>query len=175
MAPLGRHLIAIREDYHGYVAPKWVRRTVERLLSSVPESHLAGLSAIVLTDLPHARGVRRARRNRGGRAMGRYYQSSRHEPAWIEILVNEIIDDLPKPLHRLQVVRDLTLGRVLFHEIGHHLHVTHRGIGASGEPGAEAWQARLSRIHLQRRYGYLSPITPLLKLLRKLASTLSRR
>jgi hypothetical protein len=82
-------------------------------------------------------------------AMGRYYRAARGEPAWIEIVVNEIVGDLPTPLHSLQLARDLTLGKVLFHEIGHHLHSTHRGIGASGESSAQAWQARLSRIHLQ--------------------------
>jgi hypothetical protein len=168
-------VIAIREAYHGYVAPRWVRRTVERLLGSTPDSYLAGLSAVVLTDSPRAKDVRPRRRDRGRIAMGRYYRAGRSELAWIELVVNEIVEDLPPSLHRLQLVRDLTFGRVLFHEIGHHLHATQRGVGASGESSAEAWQARLSRIHLQRRYGYLRPIIPLLRMLRKFVSTQSRR
>jgi hypothetical protein len=52
-----------------------------------------------------------------------------------------MVKDLPGPLGRLQITRDLIVGRVLYHEIGHHLDVTLGSVGRGGEHGAEAWQA----------------------------------
>jgi len=40
----------IREDYQSYTPPAWVTRTVERLLESLSDQHVAGLSAVVLTE-----------------------------------------------------------------------------------------------------------------------------
>ena len=151
-------MVAIRENYHTYVAPRWVARTVQRLLASIPEAHLSGLSSIVLTETAAVAPARQARRNRGRQPLGRYHGAWRGDQAWIELVVDQIVADLPKPLNKLQVARDLVFGRVLFHEIGHHLHATRRGTGPSGEEGAESWGARLSRIHLTRRYGLHDPV-----------------
>jgi len=159
-------VIPVREEYHSYVAPRWFRSTVERLLSAVPESHLTGLAAIVLTNGMTFARDRRARRNRKRQSLGRYYVARRGEPAYIELIVDEIVKDVPAPFDRFQLPRDLTVGRVLFHEVGHHLHLTSRGVGRSNESSAELWKDRLSRMHIQRRYGYLRPFTPLLRLVR---------
>src|SRR5688572_15675498 len=109
---------------------------------------------------------RRARRNRKRQSLGRYYVARRGEPAYIELIVDEIVKDVPAPFDRFQLPRDLTVGRVLFHEVGHHLHLTSRGVGRSNESSAELWKDRLSRMHIQRRYGYMRPFTPLLRLVR---------
>jgi hypothetical protein len=166
-------VVAIRENYHTYVAPKWVTRTVERLLASIPEGHLSGLSSIVLTEAAAVERARQPRRNRGRQPLGRYHGAWRGEQAWIELVVDQIVADL-RPLDKLQVARDLAFGRVLFHEVGHHLHDTRRGTGPTGEAGAESWRARLTRIHVARCYGYLRPLAPLLWALRKVVMGLSR-
>jgi hypothetical protein len=168
-------VITIREDYRTYAPPKWVRRTIERLLSSVHESHLTDLSAIVLTDVAKRKHARRSRRNRRYDSLGSYHAAWRGERAWIELVVDEIAKELPMPLDKLQLPRDLAFGRVLFHEVGHHLHITRRGIGRTGESSAEAWEIRLSRIHIGRCYGYLRPLIPLFRIARKLVAVLSRR
>jgi hypothetical protein len=168
-----RRLVAIRENYHTYVAPKWVTRTVQRLLASIPEGHLSGLSSIVLTETATVAGARQSRRNRGRQPLGRYHGAWRGDLAWIELVVDQIVADL-KPLDKLQVARDLAFGRVLFHEVGHHLHATRRGTGPTGEAGAESWRARLTKLHLTRCYGYLRPLAPLLRALRKVVMALSR-
>lgn len=159
-------MITVREDYRSYSAPAWVQPTIERLLRSVPESHLIGLSAVILTEAAQPSRSRRARRNRRGDALARYHRNWQGDPAWIELVVDEIVKELPRPLDRLQLARDLVFGRVLFHEIGHHLHLTSRGIGRSDELSAKAWQERLSRMHVERRYSYLRPLMRLFRLLR---------
>lgn len=154
-------VITITEDYGGYVAPRWVRKTVERLLSSIPDEHLTGMSAVVLAD----GSKRRARGRRQGRrrvAIGRYHPRWNGEPAWIELVVDRIVEDLPAPLNRLQFLRDLVVGRVLFHEVGHHLHATRRSVWRAPEPAAEEWRRRLTRIHVRQHYAYLRPILRLL-------------
>jgi hypothetical protein len=166
-------VITIREDYSAYVAPKWVRRTVERLLNSLSESHLTGLSAIVLTNAGTRKHARRSRRNRRQDRLGSYCPPWQSELAWIELVVDEIVKELPRPLDKLQLLRDLAFGRVLFHEIGHHLHQTRRGLGRTGESSAEAWESRLSRIHFRKRYRYLRPLVPLLTVARNVARRLA--
>jgi hypothetical protein len=163
-----QRLVAIRENYQEYVAPLWVHRTVERLLGSLAEAHTRGLSAIVLTNsarLTGRKGGRRSRRNRGGVTTGKYHPVWNGEAAWIELIVDEIVRSIPKPLHKLQLARDLAFGRVLFHEIGHHLHAVVGSAGREGESSAEAWQNKLSRIHLQKRYRYLRPLVPVLRVI----------
>src|SRR5688572_1777939 len=127
-----------------------MRHTVERLIASLPETHCRGLGAIVLTDThtTRSRGTRRSRASRRGTVLGTYHRPWKGEPAWIELVVDEIVKDLPRPLDRIGLVRDMTVGRVLFHEVGHHLDATVGSVGRTGEHGAEAWGRRLSRAYL---------------------------
>jgi hypothetical protein len=74
------------------------------------------------------------------------------------------VRSMPKPFHKLQVARDAAFGRVLFHEVGHHLHLTVGSAGRGGESSADAWENRLSRMHMRKRYGYLSPLFPVLRI-----------
>jgi hypothetical protein len=66
---------------------------------------------------------------------------------------------------RLQVIRDLEVAEVLYHEVGHHLHMTVGSATRGGEEAAEYWRKRLTVIHFKRRYWYLRPIVPVLKAL----------
>lgn len=70
--------------------------------------------------------------------------------------------DVPRPLSRLQFVRDVVMARILFHEVGHHLQATAQSLRREAESGAEAWRVRLSRIHFRRHYWFLRPIVRLL-------------
>jgi hypothetical protein len=42
----------------------------------------------------------------------------------------------------------MVVGRVLFHEVGHHLDATLGSVGRTGEGSAHAWEARLSSRYL---------------------------
>ncbi len=153
-------MIPIREDFQDYVAPRWFRRTVERLLGSLANAHTQGLSAIVLTNATRAmrrKGGRSSRRNRRGTPIGRYHHAYHGEGAWVELIVDRIVAGIPKPLLRAQVVRDLVVGHTLYHELGHHLHETIGSSARGGEPSAEAWGRRLSRLHVRKRYWYVRP------------------
>jgi hypothetical protein len=151
-------MVPIREDYQDYIAPRWFQRTVERLLGSLPSAHTQGLSAIMLTNSTRAmrrEQKRSSRRHRRGVPIGRYHPAWRGERAWVELIVDRIVADIPKPLLQVQFVRDLVVGRVLYHEIGHHLHETVGPAARGSEPSAEAWHWRLSRLHTRKQYAYI--------------------
>ena len=158
-------MVDVHEDYTTYAPPRWARPTVERLLHSLDPSHMNGLTAIVLTDSKTAdarKNSRRMRGNRRGVVIGRYHPASSASQAWIEIVVDRVVPDLPQHLAWLQFVRDFAIAGVLFHEIGHHLHATVGSAGRGGEESAEDWRLRLSAVHFNRRFWYLRPILPVL-------------
>lgn len=165
-------MVVIRQDYKEYVPPRWVTPTVERLVGSLADAHFNGLSAIVLTEASQVKGRkdgRRPRANRSAIAAGRYHQRWRGEPAWIELIVDNVVRDIPRPLRFLQFARDVAFARVLFHEVGHHLHATVGSAGREGESGARAWERRLSIMHFRQRYWFVRPLSPFF---RPLASAL---
>ena len=117
-------MVHVHEDYTTYAPPQWARQTVERLLHSLDPSHVNGLTAIVLTDSNRAdarKTGRGMRGNRRGGVVGRYHPASSASQAWIEIVVDRVVPDLPQRLAWLQLVRDFAVADALFHEIGHHL------------------------------------------------------
>lgn len=155
-------MVEISERYRSNPAPPWMRRTVERLLGSLAQEHLTGLRTIVLTDAASVDGGKT--RRRGGRkydrkdCLGFYYPAHRQGPAWIELVADNIIGALARPLHPIQLARDVVVARALFHEIGHHLHATRGSRGQHPEAGAEDWRLRLTRGHFQKQYWYLAPV-----------------
>jgi hypothetical protein len=132
-------------------------------MASLPDGYCQGLGAIVLTrtDLARARQGRRQRANRKGIALGTYHPRRGGQLPWIELMVDEIVKGYPQALMWIRPFRDLALGRVLFHEIGHHLDATNRSVGRTGEHGAIAWERRLSRAFVGKTYGYLRPLAPM--------------
>jgi hypothetical protein len=160
-------VIEIYESYKAYVPPHWVRPTIERLLDSVGPEHVGGLRPIVLTDSASI-GRGKARRVAGKRyersaCRGFYYQEWRGKPAWIQLVTDNIVAGYPKFLLRIQLLRDLLLAEVLYHEVGHHLQ-NRIGSNKRGDEGAaEYWSERFSKIHASRHYSYLRLVRFILK------------
>ncbi len=154
-----------------------MRPTVERLLAFLPESHLKGLGAVVLTQaaVSHRRKRRVRRTSRHGIRLAEYHPAWKGEAAWIELVVDEIAKDLSKPLSSFRVLCDVVVGRVLFHEIGHHLDATVGSVGRTGEHGAEAWRRRLLSGYLQQRHRYLRLLRPALRVLYRFATAMAAR
>ncbi len=158
------HNTEIKEAYRGYLPPAWAKPTVERILRRVPDSYLSGLRTIVLTaagDLSHGRRRRKTRSRKKkvkiSEACGLYHEKWRNEPAWIELFVDNIIGAYGAPI-RTGFVRDLVIGEVLAHELGHHIHATRAPEFKEGEDVADKWAARLLMPYLMRRYWYFFPL-----------------
>ncbi len=43
-------MIPVVEGYKDYLPPRGVRRTIEKLLSSLPKHYISGLESVVLTN-----------------------------------------------------------------------------------------------------------------------------
>jgi len=175
--------IAVQESYRNWVPPVKVSRAVTRLLQSVPEKFVAGLGSVVLTNasgLNHS--DRRNKTQSAGRkvriadAGGLYHHAWRGQPAWIELFIDNIFDGYPKAMLSLPPVRDLLLGAVLFHELGHHTHKTHAPEFREKEQVADRWQKRFLDSYMRRRYWYIvRPLGVSTRLCRKLSRLMSNR
>jgi hypothetical protein len=166
------------ESYRGYSPALDVRTLTESLPGDVPPRLLAGLHEVLLTNsggLSHDR--RRARTWSRGRKVhvadvrGLYHQAWHGHPAWIEIFVDRIFQDVPGWVLRVPPIRDVLLGEVLYHEIGHHAHHTVEREYREREAVAEDWARHLVRARIRRRYPWLyHPVNILMRLARTLAA-----
>lgn len=163
----------IHEHYKQYVAPRWFRPTVERLLASLEPEHVSGVESVVLTDgasigkgKTHRIGKRKYRRSN---CLGFYRRASRTGRPWIELVADNIVPTIPRQLLWLQLFRDVCVANTLYHEVGHHLEHTVGAATRRGETAADDWCKRLTRIHFRKRYRYVVPVLKLLlRLLRSI-------
>jgi len=175
----------IVESYRKWTPPIGVHAAVERLIAGTPPSHLHGVKWVVLTNTAALTGARRRRKTRARRrkvaltrCRGLYHHAWRGEPAWIEIFVNKITEPLPNLLRNSEVLLDLLVGEVFFHELGHHLHSTKAPEYADPEDVADRWSTRLLRSYFRRRhwllFGILYVPFRVARLWRQLVSRLRR-
>jgi len=149
-------MTSVSERYASYKAPRWVLPALECLLGTLPKGHIQDLSSVVLTDSDgvgdgktgRVRGRKHARRA----CRGFYHRASKGVPAWIELVVDNTIRSIPQSALLIPGMRELVLGEVLYHEVGHHFDATVGAPARSGESAAEAWSARLLRQHIRQRH-----------------------
>lgn len=151
---------AVTQFVAGYVPPFDVGATVERMLDSVPPKYLNGLSEIVLTNTAGlSRKQRRSVTKSRGRKVkqaasaGLYFQAWKGRPAWIKIYVDNALKNWEKGFWlKLSFYREMLLGHILFHEIGHHIHATVRPEHRETEDVADVWKLRLERNYFRQRH-----------------------
>jgi hypothetical protein len=159
----------VREVYREYSPPLDVRKPAERILASVPSRHLAGLSAVVLTNAKALSYRRRRQQTRAGSrkvpvslAIGLYHPADESEPAWIELFVDRLYPlDQGTWTLKLWGLGEWILATALCHEIGHHIHFTQHPEHADRERVADRWADRLRREWFWKRWWYLYPLVPL--------------
>ncbi len=140
------------------------------MVRAVHAQYLAGLDRIVLRDAG-ALGAeeKKKRRSRKGKVLlGSYYPAGKTAPAYIDLYVDEISNSWFPWMMRVGFLRDLLISKVLFHEVGHHVH--RRIFPGHGDPeaAAESWRRVLTREAMHRRYWYLVPLfKPVSRLLRR--------
>ena len=143
-------MIPVVDGYKDYLPPRGVRRTIEKLLCSLPKHYISGLESVVLTN---AGAVGRGKTTRYGDrkynlrdCRGFYYGQPANGKPWIEIIVDNIIPDWPQWVLRVPLIREVLFAPILFHEVGHHLNATIGSIGRGEESAAEEWCERLGRL-----------------------------
>ena len=158
--------VRICENYRGWQPPFDAERVVEGLLDRLPDHYLAGLDSVVLTCAGRM-GRRRRRgltRSRGRKVkiaecLGLYHRAWRGRRAWIELFVDNIAGRCSPSVLRLPPVRELFVGSVLFHELGHHLHATQRPEHTENEVVAERWQRQLLDRYVKPRLWAWLPVS----------------
>ncbi len=157
------------------------RKAVAAAVSAVPKEHLIGIGRVVLTNAgglnraqrrkkPKHRGVTRQSRE----ALGNYAQPWQGRAAYINLFVDNIVAQCPRAA-KLPPIRDALFADILFHEIGHHLHVTRTKQFREREDVADDWARSLGELYLRRRRWYLAPLIKLLGLERTFHMRLSSR
>ena len=168
------HGVIIREAYKDWSPPVRAAQTVDRLLNGIPRKRLADLKTIVLTNsanLPHdeRKGKTKARGRKVPmvRCGGFYHEKWKDQPAWVQLLLDNILEPWPKWTLRVPFLRDLAFSEPLFHELGHHIHKTQVPQHKEREDVADIWRKKLSRYYFRRHYWYLMPLLFVLRLLLK--------
>ena len=174
-------------SYSDYSPPFDVSLLVERMIESVPPRYLLGLREVVLTNkIGLARSRRRSVTKSRGRkvkilqAAGLYHPTWKGKQAWIEVFVDSTLSSYEKGLWQWLLLfgyfRENAIGRVIFHEIGHHIDATHRPEYREKEDIADDWSDRLMRAWLQREHPLQRRILRLfIPILRVIVGTLTQR
>jgi hypothetical protein len=155
-------MIEIIENYGDWTPPSYVRGTVEALVKSVPEKHLVGLSSIILTTTTASnRSLRRRKMKHRGQTRHWVEANGSYQPAWpghspfIRLYVNNILAQYPPAASRASLISKLLLAGTLFHEIGHHIHLTKSPEFRHREDVADDWADRLTRQYFGRKYWFV--------------------
>lgn len=158
---------AIITAFSEYEPPFDVVAISRRIIDSVPDKYLQGLTQVVLTNtgnLPRDRRrsvtKSRGRKARIKEARGLYHPASHQCGAWIEVFVDNVLDQRGpgwdgwrgRWLQRSNWFRETELSEVLFHEIGHHIHFTVRPEFREKEDVADVWKVRLQRNYIRQRH-----------------------
>lgn len=164
-------MVPIYENYKDYQGPYYAKRTIAKLLSTLPKHYLSGLQSVVLTNST-AVGKGKTRRVKGKKfrrqdCLGYYHPKWNGAQPWIEIVVDNVVASggTPRSVMHIPLVRNLAFAGTLFHEVGHHLDHTIGAPARSGEAAAEAWQNRLAASYFRKQYWYLVPLLRIVKAL----------
>ena len=163
--------IRINEAYSDYVPHINATRVVRRLLQRVPENYTRGLDCVVLTNFagqPRRNRVgkltSRGRRLAKSRVRGLYHPQWGGRRPWIELYLDKIFQDVPKWALWIPPVRDLIVAEVLYHELGHHVHLFIRPEYREREDVADDWRNKFGGNFLRHQYWYLMPVFKVLRL-----------
>ncbi|MGA2354269.1 MAG: hypothetical protein ABSG02_07225 [Terriglobales bacterium] len=152
----------IIESYQDYKAPFDAARVARSLLQAVPKKYLVGLDSVVLLNeggLSRRDRVGKVRSRKRkvdkSRIYGRYHYAWKGKPAWIEIRVDKTFRNVtPKVCLWIPFFREILLGNVLYHELGHHIDACIRPEYREKEDIAEDWKGRLTTNFLRTKYWY---------------------
>ncbi|HSA93148.1 MAG TPA: hypothetical protein VLE48_09075 [Terriglobales bacterium] len=175
-----RPQVRIQDFYSDYLPPFDARAVVARLIDAVPAKYLRRLDAIVLTnqgslsrDRRRSPTMSRKRKVRIRDAAGLYHQEWQGKPAWIEVFVDRIIGDSERSVRwRIPLVREMFVGEVVYHELGHHVHKVLRPEFREREDVADDWSTRFLSAYIRRNYWYLLPVAYLIKLVLRVGRAL---
>src|ERR1044072_63461 len=169
--------VKVVEFYKDYSPPFNACKAVRRLLEYVPEKYLKGLRVVTLTNSQGTRSMRKGRTRWRGQRVRRAACNGFYGAGQLTLIIDNIFRGGPNyELRLLPFVGTFLIGEVLYHEIGHHIHRTHRPDRRDKEFLADEWGDKLLRSYLDKRYWYVKPLAvPYMLLIRPLLTWLQGR
>jgi hypothetical protein len=143
------------EKYYQMKIPVDMANMVHKLLKSIPQEHLIGLSAIILTD----------QLSQNKHAEGLYWPKKEREPAKIGMALGMIYKGVPNFVFYLPFITKFMLASVLYHEIGHHYQRHVHGVKKKEQESfAEQYKKQMIKQTFSYLRPFLLPISPLVSL-----------
>jgi len=150
--------VKVAEYYRNYSPPFDASKSVRELLRHVPEKYLLGLHGVTLTNSQSTRLLRRGKIRSQKRKVNLTDCRGLYRAGQVTLLVDKIFPSESNLLLRLSIFRTFFIGEVLYHEIGHHIHLTKKRERRDEEFVADEWKDKLLRSYLSNRYWYLSVV-----------------
>ena len=155
--------VEIVEYYEDYEPPIDATKVTRKMIDGIPQKYLLGLGKIVITNRSRLtqRELRQKIKSRKRKVSmtnvrGLYHYRTFASPAYIEIFIDQIDTLEVGFIQKTPFLRDMDFGKVLYHEIGHHIHTVIRPEHSRDhEDIADEWQRRLSKHYLKKTYWYL--------------------
>ena len=169
----GNSTIPINEVYRNYKPRVNVSKTIRELLDRVPSEYTRGLRCVVVTNLSGqprrsrlGKATSRGRRIPASQIAGLYHQEWKGQPPWIELYVDQILRTWPSLPLWIPFLRDLAVARVLYHELGHHIHLFIRPEYREKEDVADDWRDKFMRLFFRQKYWYFIPVSKVITIIR---------
>ena len=168
-------MIKIEENYKEYIPHPKIKKSIKRMISNVPQKRLLGIHVIILTNTKALNNKKRRQKTKSrkrkvalNKCLGWYIQKWDKNPAYIELLIDNIFENIPKWFYYSDFLVDIVLSSTVYHEIGHHIHYTQAPEFNEREDVAEKWKKKLSKKYFTRKYWYIVyPIKPIIYVIDK--------
>ena len=151
--------------YNGFTPPFDAAKAIRRLLQHLPEKYTRGLDCVVLTSTSAlsrrdriGKVTSRGRRISQSHVCGRYHPQRSGHPAWIELYLDRILENWTSVPLWIPLIRELCLADTLYHELGHHIHLSIKPEFREKEDVADDYSKRLGAAYIRKRYWYLVPL-----------------
>lgn len=145
------------ESYKDYLPSVEVKSVVNKLMTKIPSTYLSGLGNIILTN--YSGLPRHRKRSTSSNVLGLYHYETSTSKPWIELFIDNILEHTNDFMINFFSYKSLIIGRILLHEISHHIHRTKIPKHEDVELVAEQWEAKISAQLLFKKYWYIIPFT----------------
>jgi hypothetical protein len=157
-----RSKVKIVEQYLEYSPPVQVYGSVTLLMRYIPEKYLEGIQKIVLTNSASLRSSYKGKYSAGDRRIRPTEARGMYWSGHIFLVMDHILGEYPEVFLLLPIVKTYAIGKVLYHEVGHHIHKSEQpGYRDNKEVVADEWREKLLTDFMSKRYWYLAGVVRL--------------
>ena len=161
-------MIKIQEYLRTYRPPLNYAKHIDSIVSQLPRQVTKDLGLILLRDTASLSRTEQRIKLREGKApadaRGLYYRPDSGRPARIELYLDNILGEWPSWITKVPLLRYEIVGRVFFHELGHHVYALEHPRSPRNEEVASSLGSAFLADYCRVRYRSLMPLVRLAKL-----------